>query len=86
MLIEAAKQQLQDALKHSRTEWRWLFRIDVFDALRDRLVKAGVLVTDVAAGEPTLLGIPYDLGWPSAEQPLVLNLRLVTLAPEKASE
>lgn len=85
-LIETARQQLQDAKRSTRTEWRWLIRIDVFDALRDRLVKAGALITDVTVPEPTFLGIAYDLGWPPAERPLSLNLTVVTLAPEKASE
>jgi hypothetical protein len=85
-LIASAQQQLQAAKKNTRTEWRWLIRIDVFDALGDRLVKAGALITDVEAPEPTFLGMPYDLGWPPAERPLMLNLTVVTLAPEKASE
>lgn len=66
ILIEEARRLLA-MLPKDRAAWpplRWVIRTDLFDALRQDLEAAGVMMTDARAHPPTFLGLPYNLGWP----------------------
>lgn len=73
-LIEHARSLLA-LLPGDRAAWpplRWLIRPSAFDAYRDYLERERILLADVAAPAPTLFGIPYDFGYPSAGADLTL--------------
>lgn len=85
-LVDRARQLLSAARSGADTQWRWLIRTDYFDALRDRLEAAGVLDAFQPDCEPTFLGIPYDLGWPPIERPILLTLSIEPLARNEAAD
>ena len=79
--IDQAAEMVARARELGYPTGRWLISIPMFDAARARLEARGELLTDILLPEPTLLGIPYDLGWPVDQAHLVLTATPVKLAP-----
>jgi len=78
-VIDQARRILA-VLPADRAAWppvRWLIRTAVFDRLRRQIEADFVLITDVAQGEPKLLGLPYDFGNPANGAEIAL-----TIAPD----